>query len=72
MLLQAKEEDNKVIIDKDKFEGFLSEIESVIETLEIVSDTELVSQIEKSLEDFRKGRVVRIKDKEDFNKIFGC
>ncbi len=45
-----------------------SEIESAIETLEILSDKETLKAIEEGLQDIKTGRVIRF---EDFLKKHG-
>ena len=53
------------ITQRGKIEGVLlsiGEYESLIETLEILSDRELVKSIEKGLKDVRAGRVYPYKD----------
>jgi len=39
-----------------------SEIESAIETLEIMSDTETLKAIEDGLQDIKNGRVIKFED----------
>ena len=53
------------ITQRGKIEGVLlsiEEYESLIETLEILSDRELVKSIERGLKDVKAGRVYPLKD----------
>jgi predicted transcriptional regulator len=43
---------------KEKLSKDLEELESLIETLEIMSDPELMESIKRGLEDIKKGNVV--------------
>jgi len=45
-----------------------TEIESAIETLEIMSDSETLKAIEEGLQDIKNGRVIKF---EDFLKKYG-
>ena len=45
------------------------EIESAIETLELLNDSETLKAIEEGLQDIKAGRVIRF---EDFLKKHGC
>ena len=45
-----------------------NEIESTIETLEILSDSETLKAIEEGLQDIKNGRVIKF---EDFLKKYG-
>ncbi|MFA4936455.1 MAG: hypothetical protein WC568_11525 [Candidatus Methanoperedens sp.] len=47
--------------EKDKFVS-LDEYESMKSTLEVLSDTELLQQIEESEEDYKAGRYKKLRD----------
>lgn len=60
LLKKVQEEENPLVITKDgKAAGVLmsnDEYEGLMETLEILSDKQLLKQLKKADEDFRKGR----------------
>ena len=69
-LIKIEEFDNKVIIPKDDFEKIIANVDSLIETLEILSDKELLKQLKESEKDIRNGRVKEIKSKKDIDALF--
>ncbi len=68
-LLEVKEENGKVIIDKERFEEFLVEFDSLMETMDILSDKEMMEQIRQSEDDIRHGRVKEIKSDGELRKV---
>jgi antitoxin YefM len=66
LLRRMKEQhESFAITQRGKIEGVLlsiEEYESLIETLEILSDRELVKSIERGLKDVKAGRVHPLKD----------
>jgi PHD/YefM family antitoxin component YafN of YafNO toxin-antitoxin module len=61
--------DGKVIMDKEYFEELVSKIESVMETLEILADSELVEQIKESEKDIEAGRVFKVESIDDLKAM---
>ncbi|MBI4411290.1 MAG: type II toxin-antitoxin system Phd/YefM family antitoxin [Deltaproteobacteria bacterium] len=61
LLKKVEEEGNPLVITKDgRTAGVLmsgEEYEGLMETLEILSDKQLLKQLKKADEDFRKGRL---------------
>lgn len=66
LLRRMKEQhESFAITQRGKIEGVLlniEEYESLIETLEILSDRELVKSIERGLKDVKEGRVYPLKE----------
>lgn len=62
--------EDSVIIPRKVYENLLEELESLRETLEIMTDKELMSDIKESLEQFEKGEYEVIKSKEELDKLF--
>ncbi len=56
-LIKVEEVDNKVIIPKEDFEKIIADVDSLIETVEILSDNELLEQIKESETDIKEGKV---------------
>jgi len=56
-ILRTKEVDGKIVLSKEDFEKLIDELESLMETLEIISDKHLLAQISKSEEDIKEGRI---------------
>ncbi|MCK4637254.1 MAG: hypothetical protein KAT49_05185 [Methanomicrobia archaeon] len=69
-LIKMKEVKGNVVMTKEDFDELISEIESLIETVEILSDKNLVKQIKESERDIEEGRVSEIKTKEDLKELF--
>lgn len=71
-ILRTKEVDGKIIMEKEDFEKLLLEMEALIETLEILSDRELMGQVEDSATDISKGRVEEANSIDELRrKLFG-
>jgi len=64
-LIKVEEIDNKVIIPKEDFEKIIADVDSLIETIEILSDKELIEQIKESERNIKEGKVKEIKSKKD-------
>jgi hypothetical protein len=47
-LIKVEQIDNKVIIFKDDFDKIIADVESLMETVEIISDPELIEQLKES------------------------
>ncbi len=69
-LIKVEEVDNKVIIPKEDFEKIIADVDSLIETVEILSDKELIEQIKESERNIKEGKVKEIKSKKDINALF--
>lgn len=69
-LIKTKEVKGNVVMTKEDFDELMSEIESLIETAEILSDKNLVKQIKESERDIEEGEVSEIKTKEDLKELF--
>lgn len=69
-LIKVEEVDNKVIIPKEDFEKIIADVDSLIETVEILSDKELIEQIKGSERDIKEGKVKEIKSKKDIDALF--
>ncbi|AEA46521.1 hypothetical protein [Archaeoglobus veneficus] len=68
-VLRIKEADGNVIIKKEDFEKLIAELESLIETLEVLGDRDLMEQIKKSEEDILKGNIVKVESVDEFKKL---
>lgn len=69
-LIKVEEVDNKVIIPKEDFEKIIADVDSLIETIEILSDKELIEQIKESERNIKEGKVKEIKSKKDIDALF--
>ncbi|MCZ7402869.1 MAG: hypothetical protein O8C61_11670 [Candidatus Methanoperedens sp.] len=70
-LIKVEQFDNKVIIQKDDFEKIIADVESLMETVEILSDHELIEQLKESEKNIKEGKVKKIKSKKDIDALFG-
>ena len=69
-VIKLKEEKGEVVISKEDFEELISEVESLIETVEILSDENLMKQIRESERDIKEGRIHDIKSTDDLRRLF--
>ena len=69
-VIKLKEEKGEVVISKEDFEGLISEVESLVETVEILSDENLMKQIRESERDIKKGKVRDITSTDDLRRLF--
>ncbi|VVB86759.1 Uncharacterised protein [uncultured archaeon] len=69
-LIKVEEIDNKVIIPKEDFEKIIADVESLMETVEILSDKDLMEQIKGSERNIKEGKVKEIKSKKDIDGLF--
>lgn len=69
-LIRVEEVGNKVIIPKEDFEKIIADVDSLIETIEILSDKELIEQIKESERNIKDGKVKEIKSKKDIDALF--
>jgi high-affinity Fe2+/Pb2+ permease len=67
-ILRTKEVDGKIMLSKEDFEKLISEIESLIETIEILTDKNLMEQINESQKDIQTGNVVEVKSIEELRR----
>jgi len=69
-VMRIKEVEQDVVLRKDDFESLIGEMESLTETIEILSDRDLMGQIRESEKDIEKGNIFEIKSEEDLNNLF--
>jgi len=69
-LIKVEQVDNKVIIFKDDFDKIIADVESLMETVEILSDPELIEQLKESEKNIKEGKVKKIKTKNDIDALF--
>ena len=69
-IIKLREEKGKVVMSEEDFEGLISEVESLIETVEILSDENLMKQIRESESDAKEGKVRDIKSTDDLRRLF--
>lgn len=69
-IIKLKEANGEVVMSKDDFESLLSEVESLIETVEILSDQNLMTQLRESEQDIREGAVKELTTADDVRRLF--
>ena len=69
-VVRIKEVKGNVVLRKEDFEDLIGEMESLIETIEILSDKGLMKQINESENDIREGNVYEIKSEDDLCNLF--
>ena len=69
-IIKLREEKGEVVMSKEDFEGLISEVESLIETIEILSDEDLIRRIKGSERDIKEGKVHEIKSTDDLRRLF--
>ena len=69
-VVRIKEVKGNVVIRKEDFEDLIGEMESLMETIEILSDKGLMNQIKGSENDIRDGNVFEIKSEDDLCNLF--
>jgi len=69
-VVRIKEVKGNVVLRKEDFEDLIGEMESLMETIEILSDNGLMKQIKESENDIRKGEVFEIKSEDDLCNLF--
>ena len=69
-VMRIKEVEHDVVLRKEDFESLIGEMESLTETIEILSDRGLMEQIRESEKDIGKGNIFEIKSEEDLNNLF--
>lgn len=69
-VVRIKEVKGNVVLRKEDFEDLIGEIESLMETIEILSDKGLMKQINESENDIKEGKVFEIKSEDDLCNLF--
>ena len=69
-VVKIKEVKGNVVLRKEDFEDLIDEMESLMETIEILSDNGLMKQIKESENDMREGKVFEIKSEDDLCNLF--
>ncbi|CAD7775925.1 hypothetical protein AIOGIFDO_01863 [Candidatus Methanoperedenaceae archaeon GB37] len=69
-VVRIKEVKGNIVLRKEDFESLIGEMESLMETIEILSDKDLMEQIKESEKDIREGNTFVIKSEEDLNNLF--
>ena len=69
-IIKLKEVNGEVAMNKDDFEGLIGEVESLIETVDIVRDRNLMTQISGSEKDIKEGLLHEIKTTDDLRRLF--
>jgi PHD/YefM family antitoxin component YafN of YafNO toxin-antitoxin module len=69
-VVRIKEVKGNVVLRKEDFEDLIGEMESLMETIEILSDKGLMKQIKESENDMREGKVFEIKSEDDLCNLF--
>jgi PHD/YefM family antitoxin component YafN of YafNO toxin-antitoxin module len=69
-VVRIKEVKGNVVLRKEDFEDLISEMESLMETIEILSNKGLMKQIKESETDIREGKVFEIKSEDDLCNLF--
>ena len=69
-IIKLREEKGEVVMTKEDFEGLICDVESLIETVEILSDENLMKQIRESEKDLQEGRIRVIKSTDDLRGLF--
>ncbi|VVB91989.1 Uncharacterised protein [uncultured archaeon] len=64
---------NKIVISYDAFNNLKKlkeELESIIETIEIMNDETLMTRIKRSKDDVKAGRVHELKSVDDLDEVW--
>ncbi len=69
-VIKTRKVDDNIIISNEDFEELIDELESLKETIEILSDENLMEQIRNSEKDIKEGRVSDIKSADDLRRLF--
>lgn len=69
-VVRIKEVEENVVLRKEDFESLIWEMESLMETIEILSDKDLMEQIKESEKDIKEGKIFEIKTEDDLNNLF--
>lgn len=69
-VIKTRKEDDNVIISNEDFEELIGELDSLKETIEILSDEDLMEQIRNSEKDIKEGRVSDVRSADDLRRLF--
>ncbi|RLG28941.1 hypothetical protein DRO03_08535 [Methanosarcinales archaeon] len=69
-VVRIKEVEENVVLRKADFENLIDVVESLMETLEVLSDKNLMKQIRESETDIEEGKTFEIKTEDDLNNLF--
>jgi PHD/YefM family antitoxin component YafN of YafNO toxin-antitoxin module len=69
-VMRVKEVEQDVVLRKEDFESLIGEVESLTETIEILSDRDLMEQVRESEKDIGKGNIFEIKSEEELDNLF--
>ncbi len=69
-VVRIKEVEENVVLRKADFEDLIDVVESLMETIEILSDKNLMKQIRESEKDIEEGKTFEIKTEDDLNNLF--
>ncbi len=69
-VVRIKEVEENVVLRKADFENLIGVVESLMETIEILSDKNLMKQIRESEKDIEEGETFEIKTEDDLNNLF--
>ncbi len=69
-VMRIKEVEHDVVLRKEDFESLIGEMESLTESIEILSDRGLMEQIRESEKDIGKGNIFEIQSEEYLNNLF--
>lgn len=69
-VVRIKEVEENVVLRKADFENLIDVVESLMETIEVLSDKNLMKQIKESETDIEEGKTFEIKTEDDLNNLF--
>jgi len=69
-VVRIKEVEENVVLRKADFENLIDVVESLMETIEVLSDKNLMKQIRESETDIEEGKTFEIKTEDDLNNLF--
>lgn len=69
-MIKVEQKDGKVVLNKEDFDKMVADVDSLIETLEVLSDKGLMEQIKESEKDIRMGRAKEIRSSKDIDALF--
>ncbi|PXF57823.1 MAG: hypothetical protein C4B59_14505 [Candidatus Methanogaster sp.] len=69
-VVRIKEVEENVVLRKADFENLIDVVESLMDTLEVLSDKNLMKQIRESETDIEEGKTFEIKTEDDLNNLF--
>ncbi|CAD7766660.1 MAG: hypothetical protein DNFNHJIP_00058 [Candidatus Argoarchaeum ethanivorans] len=69
-VVRIKEVEENVVLRKADFENLIDVVESLMETIEVLSDKNLMKQIKESETDIEEGKTFKIKTEDDLNNLF--